>query len=295
MKKAVSDLRAIGFGILAFALWVCSDACMKLVGEAALPPYQVVAFMGIFGALIIGISATLRGDIKKLWPQKPQQQVGRAMLTVLCILLNAVALKYLPLTVFYVVAFTMPMMIALLASIFLKEQLTVGKILAIIIGFFGVMIAVDPLQNFAAGEWIGFLAAFGSACSGAISIVWLRRMTQSHSTLSIIFLTSVIETATCAPFLLGHVEPMTAEVLIILFLMALLTVGGNLGCVLALKYTTATNFAQFHYTQIITGALLGYLIWSDVPPLHLYIGAAIIISSGLYIANHARKAALPAS
>ena len=185
--------------------------------------------MGIFGALIIGISAAFRGDVKKLWPHKPQKQIGRAILTVLCVLLNAVALKHLPLTVFYIMVFTMPMMIALLASIFLKEHLTVGKIFAVIIGFFGVIIAVNPLQSFGAGEWIGFLAAFASSCSGAVSIVWLRRMTQSQSTLSIIFLTSVVESAICAPFLLWHVEPMTAKMCAILFVMALLTVGGNLG------------------------------------------------------------------
>jgi len=293
MKKAVSDIRAIGFGVLAFAIWVGSDTCMKLAGEAALPPHQVVFFMGIFGALMIASYAIMRGEVKNLWPQKPHKQASRAMLTVACMLLNAVALKHLPLTLFYVTVFTMPMMIAVLAAVFLKEHLTTGKMLAVIVGFMGVVVAVNPLQSFGSGEWIGFLAAFGSACSGAANIVWLRRMTQSESAMSIPFLTAVVEAIVCGAFLLWHLEPMSAKTLAVLFAMALLTVGGNVGCVLALKYTTATNFAQFHYTQIITGALLGYLIWSDVPPLHLYIGASIIIASGLYIANHARKAALP--
>jgi drug/metabolite transporter (DMT)-like permease len=44
--------------------------------------------------------------------------------------------------------------------------------------------------------------------------------------------------------------------------------------------------SQFHYTQIVAGSLLGFLIWRDVPSLHTVLGAAIIIGAGLYIAAH---------
>jgi drug/metabolite transporter (DMT)-like permease len=58
----------------------------------------------------------------------------------------------------------------------------------------------------------------------------------------------------------------------------------------AYKHAPAATISPFHYSQIITGALLGYLIWHDVPTLHLMLGGTVIIGSGLYIAAHARKA-----
>jgi drug/metabolite transporter (DMT)-like permease len=58
----------------------------------------------------------------------------------------------------------------------------------------------------------------------------------------------------------------------------------------ALRLTTAATVMQFHYSQIIAGALIGYLIWHDVPSWMTIGGAAVIIASGLFIAAHTHKA-----
>jgi drug/metabolite transporter (DMT)-like permease len=59
----------------------------------------------------------------------------------------------------------------------------------------------------------------------------------------------------------------------------------------AYKMAPATTIAPFYYSEIIAGALFGYLIWHSVPPPHLFVGAAIIIAAGVYIVIHTRKAA----
>ena len=45
-----SSLRAIGFALSSFTAWVLADTCMKLAGDASLPPYEAIAFYGFFGA-----------------------------------------------------------------------------------------------------------------------------------------------------------------------------------------------------------------------------------------------------
>jgi drug/metabolite transporter (DMT)-like permease len=67
--------------------------------------------------------------------------------------------------------------------------------------------------------------------------------------------------------------------------MGLFNVSGNLFNSIALRLTDAATVEQFHYTQIIAGALLGYLIWDEIPTQHLIVGAVIIIASGLYVAH----------
>jgi drug/metabolite transporter (DMT)-like permease len=59
----------------------------------------------------------------------------------------------------------------------------------------------------------------------------------------------------------------------------------------AYKLAPAALVAPFQYSEIITGALIGYLIWHDVPSAHLAVGAVVIIASGIYIITHARKSA----
>ena len=90
---------------------------------------------------------------------------------------------------------------------------------------------------------------------------------------------------------IGVYRPMSATVIIL----AMLSGGaGSLGWLLmaqAYKLAPASIVAPFHYSEIITGALIGYLIWHDIPSAHVVIGAAIIIGSGLYIITHTRKAA----
>jgi drug/metabolite transporter (DMT)-like permease len=77
--------------------------------------------------------------------------------------------------------------------------------------------------------------------------------------------------------------------LLILVAMAVFTLIGQLCNFTAMRLTTAATVSQFHYTQIVAGALLGFLIWHEVPALHTVLGAGIIIASGLYIAAQGHR------
>jgi drug/metabolite transporter (DMT)-like permease len=176
------------------------------------------------------------------------------------------------------------MVIALMAVVFLRERLTPAKIVAIIAGFAGVVVAIDPLDSLTQGDWTGYAAALFSVLCFSGSTVWLRLITQSETSDSIAFFTSVVGAVLCGALMAWHAVRVGPFTLLILFAMAVFTLIGNLCNFSALRLTTAATVSQFHYTQIVAGALLGFLIWHDVPALHTVLGAAIIIGSGLYIA-----------
>src|SRR5215472_6381737 len=133
--KPSSHLRAIGFALAGFTSWVFGDTLMKLAGEADLPPYEVVAFLSFFGAVMMTVKGSMQGNLMALWPRRPRRQLARIVLSLGCSMANAVALKHLPLTLFYTAVFTAPMVIALLAVVFLREHLTPVKIIAVMAGF----------------------------------------------------------------------------------------------------------------------------------------------------------------
>lgn len=286
--------RAILYALAGFALWVLADTCMKLAGEAQLPSYEVVGFMGLFAALSLAVVEGSRGKLRALWPQRPGMQLGRALLTFGCVMANTVALKHLPLTLFYVAVFTAPMIIAVLAAIFLREHLDWTKIAAVIAGFAGVVIAVDPWDHLGGGDWIGYAAAAASALFFSIMTVWIRVMTRTESPQSITFFTGLVEGSLGLVLMFWHAVPLSLSLFAILVVMGAVNVVGNLCICIALKRMAAATVEQFHYTQIITGALLGFLIWHEVPAQHTIIGVAVIIASGLYVAattHHAAKRA----
>jgi drug/metabolite transporter (DMT)-like permease len=71
--------------------------------------------------------------------------------------------------------------------------------------------------------------------------------------------------------------------------MGVLCAAGTLSFYFAVKHTSASNVSQYHYTQLLTGALISYLVWHEKPALSMLAGGALIIGSGLMIAFAARK------
>jgi len=287
----VSALHAIGFAVASFTFWALADTCMKLAGDAALPAFETIAFYGLFGAALLLGKAAWQGRMAQLRPRNPRAQLVRASLALISNLANVVALKHLPLTIFYVTVFCAPMVIALAAAFFLRERLSPSRGFAVAAGFAGVVVALGPEGGADAGRWTGYAAALISVAAYSANTLWLRRMTREEATDSVAFFAACVELVfgAAAVVLLGY-TPVTASLLAVLVAMALLGTVGTLFNVIALKYTTAVNVAQFHYTQIIAGAILGYLIWHETPRPHLWAGAAIIAAAGLYIADQARRA-----
>jgi drug/metabolite transporter (DMT)-like permease len=90
-----------------------------------------------------------------------------------------------------------------------------------------------------------------------------------------------------------HLEPATTalngRLLLGLFGMGMFCALGTLCFYIAVKHTSAANVSQYHYTQLITGTLVTYLVWHTRPGVYVLAGGALIFASGLYIAVAARE------
>ena len=286
----LSHLRAIGFAILGFTLWVLGDSAIKWSGQSELPLYEIVAILSSFGALALFVKNLLRHEIKSLWPRQPRKQLARASLELGNVLFIVIALRHLSLTMFYIIVFTAPLAITLLAALILHEHFSLRKALAVLGGFAGVVIAVNPWGYSTQGDWIGYTACAVCVTCFSSNIVWLRRMTQTETPESLVFFSDAARAALCGCFMLWHAAPITIPLLLGLAAAGIFGAVGDIFTFFALKHTTAANVSQYHYTQLVTGALIGYLVWHEVPSVSMLIGAAIIVTAGLYIAGRARKA-----
>ena len=120
-REQVSDLKAIGFALAGFTFWVLTDTCVKIVGQSGLPPYEMVAFLGLFMAVFLAIYGFARGQQHLLRPHRLGRQVARACLDMTNNVCVVIALRHLTLTIFYILIFMAPIVTSLLSAIFLRE------------------------------------------------------------------------------------------------------------------------------------------------------------------------------
>ena len=155
----MSQLEAVSFSLAGFTFWVLADSTIKLAGESHLPAYEIVAFLGSFMAVFLLIYGLGRNQVGALWPRQPQRQFWRSCLDLGTNLFVVIALRHMPLALFYILVFSAPAISTVMAAMFLGERLQWQRSLAILAGFAGVVIAVDPVGSGRQGDWIGYGAA----------------------------------------------------------------------------------------------------------------------------------------
>ena len=230
------------------------------------------------------------GQPQILRPHRLSRQVARACLDMANNVCVVIALRHLTLTLFYILVFMAPIVISLLSAIFLREGLPWKRAAAIVAGFAGVIIAVHPWSSAHEGDWIGFTACLVCVACFSTNMVWSRVLTQTESPESLAFFSGIV-TAVVGFALMAfvHAAPLTIRLTTGLLAMGLFCALGTLCFYIAVKHTSAANVSQYHYTQLVTGTLVSYLIWRNKPGFYVLLGGTLILASGLYIAVTTRE------
>jgi len=200
-----------------------------------------------------------------------------------------IALRHLSLTMFYILVFTSPLVIPVLSAVFLGERITPKKALALLAGFGGVVIAVAPWSHAQRVDLIGLGSCLVCVACFSVNMVWSRVLTRTEPPESLAFCSGVVTAIAGLPLTSLHPRPLTPTLWLALGMMGIFCAAGTLSFYVAVKHTSASNVSQYHYTQLITGALISYLVWHDKPGLSMLAGGMLIIGSGLVIALAARN------
>jgi drug/metabolite transporter (DMT)-like permease len=205
----------------------------------------------------------------------------RAVMFVVMTGLNFWALQYLQLTITASIFFIVPILIALAAAPMLGEKLDAGRWVAIAAGFAGVLVIVRP---WSADFHPAMVLAVVNAVLYAIFNLMTRRLAAYDSPETIQYLPAVGAAILLAPLgIAGWESPQGWLEWTVLCLMGALGGLGHYLLALAHRYAPATVIAPFLYQQVIYTAVFGYLVFGDVPPPAVWLGAAIVIASGLYL------------
>jgi drug/metabolite transporter (DMT)-like permease len=196
---------------------------------------------------------------------------------------------------FYILVFTSPLVIAALSRIFLHERITAMKALALLIGFCGVMVAVAPWSHEQHIDLIGVASCLVCVSCFSVNMVWSRVLTRTEPPESLAFCSGLGTAIIGLALTSMDARPLAPSLLLLMALMGAFCAAGTLSFYIAVKYTSASNVSQYHYTQLLTGALISYLVWHEKPGLSMLLGAALILGSGAMIALATRNAKPSAS
>lgn len=284
------NLRSITFMLVAVGFFAFMDAVLKTL-SATYPVLQIAALRGLTALPLVFLYIAWRGAwhtvLKIRWPL----HLLRGVLGITMLALFTLGVRELPLSAAYTLFFISPLLITALSVPVLKERVPKAHWWAIAIGFVGVLIALRPSgDDLQAGfVTIGGLATLGAALCYAVAAVTGRLATRTDSSESMVLWMMVFMALGAGALSWADWVPIRPGDTLLLVALAVTGFCGQLAITEAFRHGQASAVAPFEYSALAWGLGLDWLIWHTLPSAHTWIGAAIIVGSGLYLVRREKR------
>lgn len=289
----MNALKGIALQIGATFLFTIMSAMVRIVSEHV-PTGEVVFARSFFALFPLMAMLAWRGEISAaVRTAHPLGHILRGTIGVMSMGLGFAALARIPLADVTAIGFTAPLLTVVLAALVLGERVQLYRWGAVLVGLGGVVVMLWPhlAGNFDSWEHkLGAMMALAAAGFTAGAMIQVRRLTGTETTAAIVFyfqaLAAVAGLATAG---WGWVVPTLREG------MMLVTLGiiGGVGQILlteSYRWAPASVVAPFTYSAMLWSLLLGFVLFAEVPPVLVVVGAVIVIGAGLFVIWRERRA-----
>lgn len=290
--RTAPDADRVGIGIASclFAVFLFSiaDATAKWLGQSY-APIQIVFLRYVFGLVPVALFVWRSGGLRALKTRRPFAHGLRALLLFTSLLALFTGLRGLPLAEAISIAFTAPLFVTALSGPVLGEPVRPRRWAAVVIGLIGALIIVRP--GTAAFQFDALYILTGALCYSLAMLV-TRRMAKTETNVAMLAYTTLgagIVSLPLMPFVWR--QPAAAGDVWLFGLIGM--VGGTAAYLLIAAYRNAPAavVAPFEYTALVWSVLFGWIVWQEQPEPLVWLGAAIIALSGLYITYRESAAA----
>lgn len=268
-------LSAVGFALMA--------ACVKKVSLLGIPVLEIVAARALV-SLLLSYADVKRKRIPLLGNNRPLLML-RGVVGALALVCVYYSVTHMPLAEATVLQYLHPIFTAILATFFLKERLQWSLVISIGFSFIGLLLVARPAWLFGGiGTDIAsfaLMAAVLGAFGSGVAYVIVRKLSQTEDPSVIVFYFPMV----ALPFslvLLGDdfVLP-TMEACSLLLLVGIFTQVGQIGLTKSMQTEPAGRATAFSYLQVVFSALLGWLVFSEVPDIWVWLGAGAILAGAI--------------
>jgi drug/metabolite transporter (DMT)-like permease len=270
-------LAGIGLMLVSVGTFAFGDT----IGKFIVATYSVGQLLLLRGAaaMIVLLPSIWRHRGEFLRLERPWLQLWRAILSTLEVAAFFLATAYMPLADVVTYYLATPIFVTALSAIVLRERVGWRRWSAILIGFGGVLIALQPSAQTV--TWPALIALAGSMAFAVLMLITRSLRSSPDIVLaSSQFAGTLVFGAVLAPF--GWITP-TLGTLSLFIAAGCISAAALLCGNRSLKLAPASIVVPYQYSMIIWAVMFGYAVFGDVPSIATIAGAVVIIGAGFYI------------
>ncbi|EOB6678813.1 TPA: DMT family transporter [Vibrio vulnificus] len=267
-------LSALGFALM--------SASVKYVSVHGIPLFEIVAARALVSLIISYLDVKRKGI--SVWGNNKRWLFARGAVGTMALMCVYYAVTALPLAEATILQYVHPVFTALLAVLFLKERVQPATLACIVLCLLGVFTMVYPsFDASGVGELpmlsvgIALLGAFGSS----IAYVIVRKLSRTEDSSVIIFYFPLVALPVSAMLIGDDFVVPDVALILVLILVGIFTQIGQFGLTKAMQTQTAGNASAYSYVQIVFSALLGVVLFNEVPSIWTLLGGSLIVIGAL--------------
>ena len=272
--------RAMLTMLVAVAMFAMMDAGLKQL-STHYPPFQVASLRGAASLPLVLVWALWTGGVAPLLRVRWSLHLLRGVLGVAMMATFVYAVSKLPLSTTYSIFFVAPLLITALSVPVLREKVGPRRWAAIVVGLIGVIVLLRPT-----GEGMISLAALAvlvAAVMYAVSAITVRILARTDSTQSMMVWLMVMIALGAGALAWPEWVAIRSEDFWLIAFIGVAGAFGQYAITEAFRLGEASAIAPLEYTALVWGVLFDLTFWGVLPDAITWVGAAIIVASGLYL------------
>ena len=262
-----------------YIFMVSMDTVIKVLGSDY-PILQLLFFNALFSLLPLSFFILKNHGLYFYKNQNYTFQFIRGLIHTLGFFFVLMGVLKLPLSVVYPVLFTSPLMLLLMSHFILNENINIIRILAIFLGFSGVIISAEPFGNSQVSLLGIFLVFVGAFCI-ALTNLLTRKYFHLSTSFSAAFFSMIVSVIAFLIAMKFSFVPMSASDIFLSMFGGVLAGLGISAIIYGSRMLPASIYGMTSYFQLIYGVILGWLVFQQLPTLFNYIGIIFVFSAGI--------------
>jgi drug/metabolite transporter (DMT)-like permease len=264
-----------------YVFMVSMDSVIKVLGSHY-PILQLLFLNAFFSLIPLTFFVIKNHNIAFFKNQHYGFQTIRGLVHSLGFLLVLMGVIKLPLSVVYPVLFSSPLMLLVLSHFYLSDNINLVRIVAILLGFCGVIISAEPFGS-GSVSLVGVLLVFGGAFCIALTNLITRKFMHLSSSFEASFFSMIISVIVFLFAMKFEFVYMTINHLALSVFGGIIAGLGITAIVYGSRMLPASIYGMTSYFQLIYGVVLGWFVFQQLPTIFNYIGIVFVIIAGLLL------------
>lgn len=270
----------IFLGFAGYTIFVFLDSIIKKYLVHHYPVLEINFYICLFSLIPISIALQFISGWHVLINNKVHIQLFRGFLGLICAAIIINSFKNHAFSEIYPILFSAPLILTIFSYFILKEKVGPRRIIAVLIGFVGVLIVSRPgTVHFTFSLFLLFIGAIILA----VNVLLIRMYANNQSSIAFAFYGFLAGLVLSGLYAYYIYIPLKENHIYILFMCGIIAGTGGLCISAASKSLESSLFAPLQYFQLIAGFIFGYLFFNDLPDIYEIFGSLIISLSGLFI------------